>query len=92
MLLPNEWSTIDQFSGVYRGSGIQSGQLLAVISPDSTLCLEVYVTPRNIGFMSVGMPVRIPEDGRLGDPPAICQRDDDSKIRLTGKNRRYEYV
>lgn len=51
--------TIDQFSGVYRGSGIQSGQLLAVISPDSTLCLEVYVTPRNIGFMSVGMPVRI---------------------------------
>lgn len=51
--------TIDQFSGVYRGSGIQAGQSLAVISPDSTLCLEVYVTPRNIGFMSVGMPVNV---------------------------------
>lgn len=51
--------TIDQFSGVYRGSGIQAGQSLATISPDSTLCLEVYVTPRNIGFMSVGMPVNI---------------------------------
>ena len=45
--------TVDQFSGVYRGSSIQAGQTLAVISPDSTLCLEVYVTPRNIGFMSV---------------------------------------
>lgn len=51
--------TVDQFSGVYRGSSVQAGQALAVISPDSTLCLEVYVTPRNIGFMSVGMPVNV---------------------------------
>lgn len=51
--------TVDQFSGMYRGSSIQAGQALAVISPDSTLCLEVYVTPRNIGFMSVGMPVNV---------------------------------
>lgn len=51
--------TVDQFSGVYRGSSIQAGQTLAVISPDSTLCLEVYVTPRNIGFISVGMPVKM---------------------------------
>lgn len=51
--------TVDQFSGVYRGSNIQMGQTLAVISPDSTLCLEVYVTPRNIGFINLGMPVKI---------------------------------
>lgn len=51
--------TIDQFSGVYRGSSIQIGQSLAIISPDSTLCLEVYVSPRNIGFMNVGMPVNV---------------------------------
>lgn len=51
--------TVDQFSGVYRGSSIQAGQSLAVISPDSTLCIEVYVTPRNIGFMSVGMSVNV---------------------------------
>lgn len=51
--------TIDQFSGVYRGSSIQAGQSLAVISPDSTLCMEVYVTPRNIGFISIGMPVNV---------------------------------
>lgn len=51
--------TVDQFSGIYRGSSIQAGQSLAVISPDSTLCLEVYVTPGNIGFMYVGMPVNV---------------------------------
>ena len=50
--------TVDQFSGIYRGSSIQAGQSLAVISPESTLCIEVYVTPRDIGFMSIGMPVR----------------------------------
>ena len=51
--------TIDQFSGIYRGSSIQAGQSLAVVSPDSTLCMEIYVTPRNIGFMSIGMPVHV---------------------------------
>ena len=51
--------TVDQFSGIYKGSSIQAGQSLAVISPDSTLCTEVYVAPRNIGFMSIGMPVHV---------------------------------
>ena len=51
--------TIDQFSGVYMGSRIQAGETLAVVSPDSTLCLEIYVTPRNIGYMSIGMPVNV---------------------------------
>jgi HlyD family secretion protein len=51
--------TVDQFSGIYRGSSIQAGQLLAVVSPDSTLCFEVYVSPRNIGYIDVGMPVNV---------------------------------
>jgi multidrug resistance efflux pump len=33
--------TLDQFNGIYSGSLIQAGSLLAVISPDSTLCAEV---------------------------------------------------
>lgn len=49
--------TLDQFSGIYRNSSIQAGQSLAVVSPDSTLYFEVYVTPRNIGYLSAGMPV-----------------------------------
>lgn len=51
--------TLDQFSGIYRGSSIQAGQSLAVISPDSTMYFEVYVTPRNIGYLHVGMPVNV---------------------------------
>ncbi|MDL2245019.1 HlyD family secretion protein [Parabacteroides sp. OttesenSCG-928-J18] len=53
------YGTIDQFSGIYRGSSIQAGQSLAVISPDSTLCLEVYVTPRDIGFLAIDMPINV---------------------------------
>lgn len=49
--------TLDQFSGIYRNSSVQAGQSLAVVSPDSTLYFEVYVNPRNIGYLSVGMPV-----------------------------------
>lgn len=51
--------TIDQFAGIYRGSSVQAGQSLAVISPDSTLCVEVCVAPRDIGFMEIGMPVNV---------------------------------
>jgi len=49
--------TLDQFSGIYKNSSVQAGQSLAVVSPDSTLYFEVYVNPRNIGYLSVGMPV-----------------------------------
>lgn len=51
--------TLDQFRGIYKGSSIQSGSLLAIISPDSTLYAEVYVSPRNIGYIYLGMPVNI---------------------------------
>lgn len=51
--------TIDQFVGLYPGSSVQAGQLLAVVSPDSTLCLEVYVEPRNIGLIDIDMPINV---------------------------------
>ena len=51
--------TLDQFRGIYQGSSIQAGSLLAIISPDSTLYAEVYVSPRNIGYIYLGMPVNI---------------------------------
>ena len=51
--------TVDEFSGIYKGSRIQTGQSLATISPDSILCVEIYATPKDIGFMSVEMPVNI---------------------------------
>ena len=51
--------TLDQFRGIYKGSSIQSGSLLAIISPDSTLYAEISVSPRNIGYIYKGMPVHI---------------------------------
>lgn len=51
--------TLDQFSGIYRGSSLQAGQTIAVISPGSALCLEIYVSPSNIGYLRVGMPVKV---------------------------------
>ena len=51
--------TLDQFSGIYRGSSVRVGESLAVISPDSTLYFEIYVTPRNIGYISIGMTVNV---------------------------------
>ncbi|GHT71994.1 hypothetical protein FACS1894155_00200 [Bacteroidia bacterium] len=51
--------TLDQFHGIYKSSLVQSGSLLAVISPDSTLYAEVYVSPRNIGYIHINMPVSI---------------------------------
>ncbi|MDR0725911.1 MAG: HlyD family secretion protein [Prevotellaceae bacterium] len=51
--------TLDQFSGIYKGSNIQAGSRIAVISPDSTVYAEIYVSPRNIGYISIGMPVNI---------------------------------
>jgi len=51
--------TLDQFNGIYAGSMIQTGGLLAVISPDSTLYAEIQVSPRKIGYITKNMPVAI---------------------------------
>lgn len=51
--------TLEQFSGIYKGNSISAGQTLGIISPDSTLYAEVYVSPRNIGYLHEGMPVNI---------------------------------
>lgn len=51
--------TLEQFSGIYKGNSLSAGQTLGVISPDSTLYAEVYVSPRNIGYLHKGMPVNV---------------------------------
>jgi len=51
--------TLDQFSGIYRSTYLMCGQSIAVISPDSTLIIENYVKPKDIGFLHKGMPVNI---------------------------------
>lgn len=50
--------TIEQFSGIYVGNSVQAGQTITTISPDSTINIEAYVSPNNIGYISVGMPIK----------------------------------
>ncbi len=51
--------TLEQFSGIYPGSAVQAGQTLATISPSSRMTVEVYVSPKDIGFIHVGQRVNI---------------------------------
>jgi len=50
---------LDHFRGIYPNSNIRIDALLAIISPDSTLYIEAFVSPRNIGYICIGMPVTI---------------------------------
>lgn len=54
--------TMQQLAGKYAGSYVQAGELLGTISPDGDLLAECYVSPKDIGFMRVGMPVRFQID------------------------------
>ncbi len=50
---------IVEFSGIYEGSLLFANQTIASISPDSSLLVESYVTPKDIGFLYVGMPLKV---------------------------------
>ncbi|TGE17148.1 HlyD family secretion protein [Hymenobacter elongatus] len=54
--------TVQQLAGKYVGSYVQSGELLGTLSPDGDLLAECYVSPKDIGFMRVGMPARFQVD------------------------------
>lgn len=51
--------TLDMFTGIYPGSSVRIGETLAIISPDAQLYAEVHVSTRDIGNITVGMPVNI---------------------------------
>ena len=50
--------TIEQFSGLYRGSSVQIGQDICSVSPDSIIFVEAYVSPNDIGYVFIGMPIK----------------------------------
>ncbi|MDQ6828837.1 MAG: HlyD family secretion protein, partial [Gemmatimonadota bacterium] len=51
--------TLEQLGGVSPESFVQAGETLGVVSPDSPLLGEVWVTPHDIGMLRVGMHVRL---------------------------------
>lgn len=48
---------IQQIVGKYEGSYVQTGETLGIISPDSSLIAECYVSPNDIGLLRKNMPV-----------------------------------
>jgi membrane fusion protein, peptide pheromone/bacteriocin exporter len=53
---------IQQIVGKYVGSYVQTGEVLGIISPDSSLIVECYVPPNNIGLLKKNMPVKFQID------------------------------
>jgi len=54
--------TLQQFEGKSPGGYVQAGEILCMISPDSNLIAECYVSPRDIGYLKRGMNVRFQVD------------------------------
>jgi len=54
--------TVESFTGIYTGTNLQSGQVVAIISPSNEMIAEVYIPVRNVGMLRKGMPVRIQVD------------------------------
>lgn len=49
--------TIQQLVGKYPGSYVQAGEGLGLISPDSSLLVECYISPKDMGLLRKGMKV-----------------------------------
>jgi len=54
--------TTEEFSGIYPGSMLQSGQTIAVISPISDIVAEVYIAAKDIGYLKQQQQVKIQVD------------------------------
>lgn len=54
--------TVQQFTGRYAGGSVQTGELLGFISPDSGMIAETYVSPADIGYIYLDMPVKFQVD------------------------------
>ncbi len=54
--------TVQNLTGIYRGSFVYQNQELALISPDTSLIVEVFVSPNDIGLLQFKMPVRFQID------------------------------
>lgn len=51
--------SLEQCAGLYPGGRLYSGQTIGVISPDSTLVVECYLQPKDIGFLHLSMKVSV---------------------------------
>lgn len=53
---------LQNFVGLSEGAMVGAGQVVGAISPDDRLIVETFVTPREIGLVRCGQPVRLQVD------------------------------
>ena len=53
---------IEQLRGLYVGSSLRIGEVVAVISPESELIADIYISPKDIGYISTFTQLRIQVD------------------------------
>ncbi|UYQ94930.1 HlyD family secretion protein [Chitinophaga horti] len=53
---------VQQLKGLQRGSTLGAGEVLGEVSPDAALLAEVFVLPKDIGYIHEGTPVRMQVD------------------------------
>lgn len=54
---------IEELAPLSPGSTVRPGDAIATVSPDDALSAEVFVSPRDVGWLRVDMPVRLLVDG-----------------------------
>ena len=54
--------TFQLISAKYKGSSVQSGEILGVISPDTNIIAECYLSPKDIGLIKENMNVKFQID------------------------------
>lgn len=54
--------TLEQFAGLYNGNMLSAGEVVAVISPDSSLVAEIYLRTQDIGYITNNTKVNIQVD------------------------------
>ena len=54
--------TVEEFSGIYVGSILQTGQTIAVLSPESDKIAEIFISAKDVGNLSEGQKAKMQVD------------------------------
>jgi HlyD family secretion protein len=62
MILAPVSGSLEEFSGIFPGSVLQVGKSIGIISPDTGLIGEIYISSKDIAYLKASQEVRIQVD------------------------------
>lgn len=62
MIRASVGGTVSQVAGRYSGGYVQAGEVIGIVSPDSTLLVDCYIPPKDIGLIRPNQRVRFQID------------------------------